>query len=322
MKFIQILIFTFFFISCSKDTISSNSQANQAKIIRPFVGDFYNEGVIVEVKKLSQADAFYSNDTSKPNFLVVKIGLEDIQDTIKNILKILYNKKIKICGELNSNDYLWVAVSDSIIKHGGKALQKNFSYSVALSFNDGSSKATPVYVTKYTFGSGPSYGIFQGLDAVITFRPSTYEYILNNKNYSTPKIGEIYGGRGGLTVSGQLGGPLIYDVDQINRKIKVVMASSMFSYVSYNLLNSYNNENPQYNIVNGFTIPTKEQLLLINQNLFQKALFRFGNNITFSTEVNGNNNSSYNFSTQAFENYTISSTYLIASPLLVSEVSF
>ena len=100
------------------------------------------------------------------------------------------------------------------------------------------------------------------------------------------------------------------------------MASSMFSYVSYNLLNSYNNENPQYNIVNGFTIPTKEQLLLINQNLFQKALFRFGNNITFSTEVNGNNNSSYNFSTQAFENYTISSTYLIASPLLVSEVSF
>lgn len=314
-------------------TVDSDKDITAVFEIKPYIpkiGDFYNGGIITKVYPLTQTDYQYSPLSDKPNFIIEKMALNEFPfESIKNLIDQTYAGKIGEyrCYILNnfsdfSNKY-WLNLSDSLVKYGGTKFDISQDYTMGYSLNEKRYRLTLVNYATYL--SSYSRDFKTALDPVKgTARLASQEYILNNKNVSSPKIGDYYG-RTIRMLSYSSQSPRIFSVDIANKKIKIFQQTDNIGYINFSDLSTYA-ETTTYNMGYGFRIPTLEELDIINKEFYLKGKLSFGNFITYSANQDPNNPENiqmFNFQTQQIEIENKNINFLrVSSPLLVKEISY
>jgi hypothetical protein len=158
-------------------------------------------------------------------------------------------------------------------------------------------------------------------------RLAAQEYILNNKNYSLPKVGDFYGRSIELlTALPDREKPRIFYVDAINKKFKIYFSSTNIGYTNYEVLSKYG-QSLAYNMGYGSRIPTMEEINIINREFYLKGLLSTGNGIIYSSNQDINDPEKiqmFNFGRQEIEvEYKNKTGSLrVAGQLLVKEISY
>lgn len=300
----------------------------ETKPFIPVVGNFYKGGIITRVYKLMPNDFNYTSNESKPNFIIEKMALEDMSFThIKDLIQQTLQAKI---GESQAHLFFnsgspiyWTSVSDSLVKYGGKRLDILEPY-----YSNVRTSEREFYLTRILFATyyADDTRSFSSDTVLINgkVRLVAQEFIINDKNIVTPKLGDRYGQLLSFYNSNQAP-PLIFSVDAANKKFKIFQTANGFGYVNYNTLAKYIDQIP-YNVGYGFRLPTMKELEFINTEFYLKGQLRFGNFLTFSSDTDPNDASKvllFDFANQKSISETKDARYLrVTAPLLVKEIPY
>ena len=253
------LIIILIVFGCKKDSPTTNSNDQISWNPRSFkIGEKFANGIVIGSKEIPH------NDNGPKNIGLKIIGLNDFANlNFRESLNEIQTLKDQYgewnFGDLNFRNGIGPAtdnfkytystiIEDSIVKSGGKIIEKNVNY-----WQNGYNVGRPI-VQRINKTLGTDYDVYKSSDDSLIknkLRP-TRLVVYYNTPLKTFKVGQEYNY-----------GSLIFSVDSINRKIKIFnsgISSDRFNWEKCNLIVKESMYDGSY----GFRLPTVDEIKTIS----------------------------------------------------------
>ena len=298
---------------------SKTVTATFVSVYNPKIGDFYHNGIIVNVEPIPQGYVYHSNNPAINNYIIEIMSLNEYPDVNLDFIITNTDSINHIYRIPNGNKNLWLSISDNLEVNGGERLDKTKPYLFTFGYGNDRFVGQKSYFG-YSFTSGVNFSEYP--QQTLNTRFSKTEFVLNGE-YDFPVVNDFYPDFK-LFTDLFISPAKVFEVDEINKKIKIFRPSHFFGYISYNSLNNLLGSFEFDVEGNSFDIPTQSELEKINSEFYLKGFLNFGNNVTYYKQEVGENKAIhfFNFYRQQYSELNSDYSNLISSPLVVSQITF